>query len=75
VGQRSPLARARVLTGLSALGIALDEQRNATIGGDEAGAISTEESPVAVLVIPTDEEWEIARQTLAVVRRWSDTRR
>jgi acetate kinase len=29
--------------------------------------VSTPESEVAVLVVPTDEEWEIARQTLALI--------
>jgi len=34
----------------------------------DARAISADGSDVTVLVVPTDEEWEIARQALAVVR-------
>ena len=48
------------------LGIALDATRNAGAAG-KAATISRDGSPVAVLVIPTDEESEIARQAMAVV--------
>jgi acetate kinase len=34
----------------------------------DARTVSADGSDVAVLVVPTDEEWEIARQALAVVR-------
>jgi acetate kinase len=34
----------------------------------EARVVSAEDSPVAVLVVPTNEEWEIARQALALIR-------
>ena len=63
VGQNAPAVRAGVLSGLSALGIELDEQRNA------AGAeiISAGGGRVAVCVVPTDEELEIAVQSRAVL--------
>jgi acetate kinase len=66
VGENTPLIRAGALKGLGILGIEIDEQRNAS---PERGPrlISTEASRVAVLVIPTNEELEIARQTLAVI--------
>jgi acetate kinase len=50
------------------LGIELDPARNA---GPISGAtvVSAVSSEVAVLVIPTNEEYEIARQALDVVRR------
>lgn len=67
VGQHSPELRAAALSGLSRLGIDLDATRNAAQASD-ARVVSTDDSPVAVLVVPTDEEWEIARQALAVVR-------
>ena len=35
------------------------------------GAVSTDASRVQVLVVPTNEEWEIARQALALVRTGS----
>ena len=66
VGENTPLIRAGALAGLGILGIEIDEQRNES---SERGPrlISTDESRVAVLVIPTNEELEIARQTLAVI--------
>lgn len=67
IGERSPEMRAAVLDGLSRLGIELDAARNQ---GQISGAtvVSTDSSDVAVLVIPTNEEYEIARQALKVVR-------
>jgi acetate kinase len=67
VGQNSAEVRATSLADLQALGIHLDDSRNTT-HSDEPHTISTDESPVTVLVIPTNEEWEIAHQTITVVR-------
>jgi acetate kinase len=66
VGENTPLIRAGALAGLGILGIEIDEERNSS---SERGPrlISTDASRVAVLVIPTNEELEIARQTLAVI--------
>jgi len=66
VGENTPLIRAGALEGLGILGIEIDAERNAS---PERGPrlISTDASRVAVLVIPTNEELEIARQTLAVI--------
>ncbi|MFF0268191.1 acetate/propionate family kinase [Kribbella sp. NPDC004536] len=63
VGQHSAEARAAAVTGLEGLGIHLDPARNAS----HDQVVSTDESPVKVLVIPTNEEWEIARQSVAVL--------
>jgi acetate kinase len=60
--------RAESLAGLERLGIVVDAKRNAA-PADGPAVVSTEDSEVAVLVIPTNEEWEIARQALDVVRR------
>ena len=67
VGENAPLIRERSLAGLEALGIRIDPVRN-TAASREARVISTDDSAVTVLVIPTNEELEIARQTLATVR-------
>ena len=67
VGQHSPELRAAALGGLERLGIVLDPVRNAA-PASEARVVSADGSDVAVLVVPTDEEWEIARQALVVVR-------
>lgn len=66
VGENAPLIRAGAVQGLGGLGIILDEERNATraLG---IRVISTDDSPVTVLVVPTNEELEIARQTVAAL--------
>ncbi|MCB1274658.1 MAG: acetate kinase [Leucobacter sp.] len=66
VGENQPELRAEVCAGLEALGVELDPAANAR-PGDAARRISTERSGVAVLVVPTDEEVEIARQTWELV--------
>jgi len=68
VGENSALVRARSLAGLERLGITVDPDRNAAPGRGER-IISPDGPPVAVLVVPTDEEREIARQAAEVVRR------
>ncbi len=66
VGENSAVVRAGALEGLEALGIRIDPERNAA-RSQLARRISADDSPVAVLVIPTDEELEIARQVLAAI--------
>ncbi|HLF95541.1 MAG TPA: acetate kinase [Methylococcaceae bacterium] len=65
VGANAAMVRARICTGLERLGIALDAEQNRTACG-EAQEIGQAGRPVGVLVIPTDEELQIARETLAV---------
>jgi acetate kinase len=67
VGQHSAEVRAASLQGLERLGIRIDPARNSTVSGT-GRFVSADDSPVAVLVVPTNEEWEIARQALEVVR-------
>ena len=66
VGENAPEVRARALSGLEHLGIRLDEDRNRSTHRG-VRSISSDDSPVAVLVIPTNEELEIARQTLNAI--------
>lgn len=66
VGEHDADLREQVAQGLGALGIAVDPDRNRT-GERGARRISPDDAPVAVLVVPTNEEWEIARQTAAVI--------
>ena len=54
-----------VLKYLGYLGIAVDEEANNTHG--EEITISTPDSKVNVMVIPTNEELAIARETVALV--------
>ena len=60
IGENVPRLRSDVLAGLERLGIHLDPDRHEVRGGP--ARISTDESTVTVLVVPTDEELSIARQ-------------
>ncbi|WP_326555337.1 acetate/propionate family kinase [Micromonospora sp. NBC_01813] len=67
VGENAAPVRAAALAGLDGLGIAVDPGRND--GGRGERRISPDDSPVQVWVVPTDEEYEIADQTRAVLGR------
>lgn len=66
VGENNAALRAAVCADLEWLGVRIDPDRNEVVTR-EARRISADESGVAVLVIPTDEEAEIARQTWELV--------
>ena len=66
VGENDARVRRDALSGLTSLGIELDERLNED-QSREARRISAESSPTTVLVIPTDEELAIARAAAAVV--------
>jgi acetate kinase len=66
VGENAALVREWSLAGLEGFGVELDVERNRErVPG--ARRISTDASRTAVLVVPTDEELEIARQTVATI--------
>ena len=65
IGENDADVRARVCGGLP--GVELSDERNAGRSRD-ARTVSADGSAVAVLVVPTNEELEIAEQALAVVR-------
>ncbi|WP_449278245.1 acetate/propionate family kinase [Leucobacter sp. GX24907] len=68
IGENVPALRAAVCAELEWFGVRIDPDRNAVQhAAAPARIISSEDSRVAVLVIPTDEEAEIARQTLELV--------
>ncbi|MEW6250297.1 MAG: acetate/propionate family kinase [Planctomycetota bacterium] len=70
IGQGSASVRSLALQGLECMGIRLDAERNrAARGFDEVCRISTDDSRVTVLVVPTDEERMIARETLRALSR------
>lgn len=70
VGQGSDMVRALALQGLECMGIRLDEQLNREAHGfDEVCRISTNDSKVTVLVVPTDEERMMAREALRALSR------
>jgi acetate kinase len=63
IGERSAVIRARICDGLAFLGIDVDEERNAT----HAAVVSPAHRPVAVRVIPTNEELTIARSVVRIL--------
>ena len=69
IGQGSAGVRGAAMQGLQCMGIHLDEARNRAATGSEVACISIDGSPVAVLVLPTDEERMIARETLKALSR------
>jgi len=66
VGENDALVRATVVRRLAALGAILDEKANA-VRSKEARVISTSDSPITVLVVPTNEELAMARETKAAI--------
>lgn len=66
IGENSPLVRDLVCKRLGYLGITLDEEQNAKRGEDVV--ITMQDSRTKVLVIPTNEELAIARETYALVK-------
>ncbi|HOB35225.1 MAG TPA: acetate kinase [Bacillota bacterium] len=64
LGENSPPARAEICKSLTFLGAEIDEQKN-NIRGKEAD-ISADTSRVRILLIPTNEELMIARETKAI---------
>lgn len=66
IGENSPETREEVCEYLGYLGIAIDAEQNKKRGEDVV--ISTADSRVKVMVIPTNEELAIARETAALVR-------
>ncbi len=66
VGENSAVVRAGAVEGLAGLGIEVDAAANAVRSSD-ARRISPPSARVDVLVVPTDEELQIARETAAVL--------
>lgn len=66
IGENDAAVRRDAVAGLEELGIVLDERRNLG-GGKGARQISAEASPIALLVIPTNEELAIARECVSAL--------
>ncbi|MCK2219138.1 acetate kinase [Actinomadura sp. ATCC 31491] len=65
VGEHDAATRAESLAGLDRLGIVVDPALNGAAGGERP--VSPPGAEVPVLVVPTDEEWEIASQALGLI--------
>ncbi len=72
IGEHSPEIRARACADLEHLGIHLDSQRNVHVSSDSC-AIHADNSRIKIFVIPTNEELEIAKQTLHCLREADST--
>jgi len=70
IGENDALVREQCCTGLETLGIVLDTQKNASTRSG-AFALHRETSLVSLLVIPTNEELEIARQAVSCIQNAS----
>lgn len=68
VGENSDIVREMACEGLDRLGITVDKEKNYP-RGKGIREIQKDGSEVKVLVIPTDEELEIARQTVEVLKK------
>lgn len=64
VGENDAATRRETVVGLESFGIVMDDAANATHARD-ARIISAPDSPVKILVIPTNEELQIARESVA----------
>jgi acetate kinase len=66
VGENAAAVRRDAVAGMEEVGIVLDQARNLSTGNG-ARQISADDSPIAVLVIPTNEELAIARDCVSVL--------
>ena len=69
IGEHVPLIRSHLCQRFGFLGMALDEQANTSLHGDQD--IAAADSMVRVLVVHTEEEWEIARSCWQVMTQAS----
>ena len=67
VGQHDASIRAATCAGMEWLGLRLDDAANTAADGSQIALVSATDSQIAVLVVPTDEELEIAQQSLSVL--------
>jgi acetate kinase len=65
IGENNPDIRQRVCTNMEFMGISIDPEKNNTRGIEID--ISTEDAKVRTLIIPTNEELAIARETIRLI--------
>lgn len=68
IGEHSKLLRRSVCAEMEFLGIRLDEEKNVACNGSEA-MISAADSKVGVWIIPTNEEFLIAQDTMRIISK------
>jgi len=68
IGENSPEVRSLCCKGLQSLGVVVDDERNQARGAVATSEIQSDTSQLKVLVIPTNEELEIAMQTVECIQ-------
>ena len=68
IGEHSPQVREKTCENLRFLGVELDTEKNSSTIGIEA-EISSDHSKIKVMVIPTNEELVIARDTMSLIKK------
>ncbi len=66
IGENSVAMRERICKFLENVGIHLDREKNKLVG-NHLGVISTDYSPITILVVPTDEECQMARDAYTLM--------
>ena len=69
IGENAAELREQIVKRLGALGVKLDKKANMKVRFGVSGVISTKDSKIPVVVIPTNEELMIARETVAVLSK------
>ena len=72
IGENSAAVRERTCSGLDNLGISLDLKKNATVSG-KVTEIQKDGASIKIMVVATDEELEIARQTIETINTRTHT--
>lgn len=68
IGENDAAVRRDALAGMRELGLVIDDERNSA-AGDGPRRVSADDSPIAVLVVPTDEELAIAHDCVRALSR------
>ena len=68
IGENDEHVRSHVCENMEALGIKLDLEKNLAFNR-KGGVISTDDSPVKILIVPTDEELMIIQDTVALANK------
>ena len=68
IGENVDVVRESICDNMECFGVKIDKAVNATVHGEEK-VISAKDSKVTVIVVPTDEEYMIASDTLAIVSK------
>lgn len=68
IGENDTITRTKSLEGLEFMGVKIDKEKSMTIRGKEA-IISSPDAKVKVMIVPTDEEFMIARDTFEIYSR------